>query len=102
MGVYVVGDDRSYNQHLAEAEVERARTAMLPNVVKVHYQLADTLGLTAVHVNRTMRALKADGLIAFENRYITIPDAARLRQVCGFDPSYLHIASSADAQRTRV
>ena len=53
--------------------------------------IGDALGLTAVHVNRTMRVLQKDGLIALEDRYITIPDAMRLRQVCGFDQSYLHM-----------
>jgi CRP-like cAMP-binding protein len=59
--------------------------------------IGDVLGLTAVHVNRTMRALQADGLITLKNRWITIPDASRLRQLCGFDPSYLHMALLADA-----
>ena len=60
--------------------------------------IGDALGLTAVHVNRTMRTLQADGLITLVNRCITIPDAQRLRQLCGFDPSYLHMALPADAQ----
>ncbi|MDQ0840021.1 Crp/Fnr family transcriptional regulator [Sphingomonas faeni] len=64
--------------------------------------IGDALGLTAIHVNRTMRVLQKDGLIALENRYITIPDIAALRQACGFNPSYLHMPPSADAQRTRV
>lgn len=34
-------DDRFYYQHRAEVEVERAQTATLPNVVQVHYQLAE-------------------------------------------------------------
>jgi len=37
----MVEDDRSYYQHRAEVEVERAQAAKLPNVVKVHYQLAE-------------------------------------------------------------
>lgn len=31
-------------------------------------QIADVLGLTAVHVNRTMRQLREEGLIVVENR----------------------------------
>jgi CRP-like cAMP-binding protein len=54
--------------------------------------LADALGLTAVHVNRTMRQLRTEGLIEIENRTLTIPDVAKLRQAGGFDPRYLHIA----------
>jgi CRP-like cAMP-binding protein len=61
-------------------------------------QLADALGLTAVHVNRTIRQLRNDGLIELENRTLTIPNVAKLRQASGFDPRYLHIAVPDDAQ----
>jgi CRP-like cAMP-binding protein len=60
--------------------------------------LADALGLTAVHVNRTMRQLRTQGLIEIENRTLTIPNVAKLRQAGGFDPRYLHIAVPDDAQ----
>lgn len=33
-------DDRSYYQHRAEVEFERAQTATMPCVVQVHYRLA--------------------------------------------------------------
>jgi CRP-like cAMP-binding protein len=60
-------------------------------------QIADALGLTSVHVNRTMQHLRNEGLIETANRAMTIPDVAKLRQVGGFDPRYLHIAPLADA-----
>lgn len=53
-------------------------------------QIADALGLTAVHVNRTLRQLRAEGLVVMGGRSITIPDVARLRRVGDFDPAYLH------------
>ena len=56
-------------------------------------QLADALGLTSVHVNRTMQQLRTEGLIIRESRTITISDVERLRNVGGFDPGYLHIRS---------
>lgn len=34
-------DDRSYYQHRAEVEIERAQGATRPEVVRVHYQLAE-------------------------------------------------------------
>lgn len=34
-------DDRSYFQHRAEVEIERAQQAELPRAVAVHYQLAE-------------------------------------------------------------
>lgn len=51
--------------------------------------IADVLGLTPVHVNRTMQQLRADKLIEVKNRVVTILDAAALRQVAGFQPGYL-------------
>jgi CRP-like cAMP-binding protein len=54
-------------------------------------QIADTVGLTPVHVNRTMQQLRSDGLIVTAGRSIMFPDAARLREVGEFDSAYLHI-----------
>jgi CRP-like cAMP-binding protein len=53
-------------------------------------QLADTLGLSAVHINRTLMRLKADGLIKLGSKTLTILDPAGLRAASGFDDSYLH------------
>lgn len=52
--------------------------------------LADALGLTMVHVNRTLRQLRADGLVGLDNGLLTILDRERLTALAGFDPSYLH------------
>lgn len=54
-------------------------------------QLADVLGLTAVHVNRTMQQLRGERLIVTTGRTITIPDIERLRDRAEFDAAYLHI-----------
>ena len=47
-------------------------------------QLADASGLTAVHVNRTLKSLANDGLIRREKRFVFIPDWEKLRAVAGF------------------
>lgn len=54
--------------------------------------VADALGLTSVHLNRTMQALRGNGLIETCQRTITLLDVARLRQIAGFDPRYLQAA----------
>jgi hypothetical protein len=41
MAASMLEDDRSYFQHRAEVEVERAQAAILPSVVQAHYQLAE-------------------------------------------------------------
>lgn len=53
-------------------------------------QIADTLGLTSVHVNRTLQQLRGEGLVATDRRTISIPDVAKLRGVAEFDGRYLH------------
>lgn len=54
-------------------------------------QLADALGLTPVHVNRTLKALEAAGLITRNKRYIAFPSWERMRDVGDFNQRYLHL-----------
>lgn len=60
-------------------------------------QLADALGLTSVHINRTVRDLRDDGLLVTGSRIMTLPDVASLRRVGGFDAGYLHLAPPAES-----
>ena len=54
-------------------------------------QLADCTGLTSVHVNRTLKALEAAGLLVRSGRTLSIPDWKRLRDAAGFSELYLHL-----------
>lgn len=54
-------------------------------------QLGDAVGLTSVHVNRTLKALAEDGLIHRDKRQLRFDDWARLRQVGDFSALYLHL-----------
>jgi CRP-like cAMP-binding protein len=55
-------------------------------------QLADTTGLTSVHVNRTLKQLEADGLIErLAPRSITIGDWKKLADTGDFQSGYLHL-----------
>ena len=51
--------------------------------------MSDTLGLTAVHMNRTIRALKEEGMISLSGKQLTIEKPDELAAMVGFDPSYL-------------
>jgi CRP-like cAMP-binding protein len=55
-------------------------------------QLGDALGLTAVHVNRTIKALEADGLILRDRRRISFPRPDTLRELADFSTRYLHLS----------
>jgi CRP-like cAMP-binding protein len=59
--------------------------------------LADALGLSVVHVNRTLRRLQRDGLIAVRSRRVTILDDDGLRRVADFHRGYLHIPPAREA-----
>jgi CRP-like cAMP-binding protein len=54
-------------------------------------QLADCIGLTPVHVNRTLKVLEADGLIERSKRSVRIVDWQRLAAAGDFSSTYLHI-----------
>jgi CRP-like cAMP-binding protein len=58
-------------------------------------QLADALGLTPVHVNRTLKALKELGVIETDGRIFRIPDWPRLAAIAEFDAEYLQITAPA-------
>jgi len=53
--------------------------------------LADATGLTPVHANRTLRKLRADGLIELSGGVLTVLDPARLKQAAHFNGEYLHL-----------
>ena len=53
--------------------------------------LADALGLTPVHVSRTMSALRRSGLIDESRGQVTILDRRRMESLSQFDTDYLHV-----------
>jgi CRP-like cAMP-binding protein len=55
-------------------------------------QLADTTGLTPVHVNRSLKALQKEGLIGRTSpRTIEVGDWHKLAHAGDFDSNYLHL-----------
>ena len=61
-------------------------------------QLADCVGLTPVHVNRTLKGLEAENLIVRKSsRAIAIGDWKRLADAGDFDSNYLHLRKSEPA-----
>ena len=52
-------------------------------------ELGDTIGSSAVHINRTIQQLKRMGLIELGRDGVVIRDWAALRDLGGFEPDYL-------------
>ena len=57
--------------------------------------LSDALGLSAVHTNRTLQALRGEGLLSFQGGELVIMDWAGLTAAGEFDAGYLHQAGKS-------
>ena len=53
--------------------------------------LAECLGLTAIHINRTLKELRSQGLVQFKGGRVDITDWDGLARVAEFDPAYLYL-----------
>ena len=53
--------------------------------------LGEACGLTGVHVNRTLRRLREDGLMDMARGQVRILDLPRLARVAEFEPDYLYL-----------
>lgn len=61
-------------------------------------QIADCTGLTPVHVNRMLKLLEAENLIARQSsRAVTIGDWNKLAEAGDFDSNYLHLRENEPA-----
>ncbi|MCW5734883.1 MAG: Crp/Fnr family transcriptional regulator [Enhydrobacter sp.] len=67
---------------LQQAGLADQRSYQLPMTQAL---MADSLGLSVPHVNRTLRRLREDGLIAVKGTRLTCLDVAALSRLAGFD-----------------
>ena len=67
------------------------------NLPLSHADLADTTGLSTVHVNRALQELRHQGLIDLTGARLAILDLPRLRTVAEFKANYLHLGEQAAA-----
>ena len=63
-----------------------------------HYQLpltqtdlGDTLGISIVHANRSLKTLREAGLVEMVDKAVYIPNIEKLKAFSGFTANYLHI-----------
>lgn len=73
MRLQVVGRTTGYNFHFPLTQVE----------------LADVLGISLVHLNKTLQILRKAELLTWIGQMITILDWTRLQELAQFDPTYL-------------
>lgn len=77
---------------LRAAGLAGGRSCLLP---VTYAELADATGLTAVHVNRVLQDLRADGLVEVSGRALVVLDWKGLTWAGDFDPAYLHQLAAA-------
>ncbi|MBE9603586.1 Crp/Fnr family transcriptional regulator [Acetobacteraceae bacterium H6797] len=64
--------------------------------------LADAMGLSPVHVNRTLQELRGAGLIVLRDKWLEIPDLDAIKNAAMFNPNYLHLERGPHEQAARV
>jgi CRP-like cAMP-binding protein len=58
-------------------------------------ELGDAMGISTVHVNRTLQELRARGLIRLQGARLKVLDWDGLKELGEFDPTYLHLHREA-------
>jgi CRP-like cAMP-binding protein len=59
-------------------------------------ELADTLGLSTVHVNRTLQDLRRAGFITLRGKNLVVHDFPALARAAMFNPSYLDLGRAGE------
>jgi len=88
---------RSKTSHLAHLVCELFVRLRVVNLTKdmsfrlplSQAEMADVLGLSVVHMNRVIGALRKAGVFTWLNHTITISDWDQLVEIAEFDPTYL-------------
>lgn len=62
----------------------------------IQSDIAEICGLTSVHVNRVIRALREESLCVFRSSVVEIQNSAGLAKRGQFDPAYLYISPSVE------
>jgi CRP-like cAMP-binding protein len=73
LGIVGLADNDSYDFPLTQVEI------------------GDFLGLTSVHVNRTLQELRRTRVIESDRRRVRIVDVRKLKGIAEFDDRYLYL-----------
>jgi len=55
--------------------------------------MGDALGLTSVHVNRTLQLMRREGLVDIRSGHLTLMDPERLSQLADYRPTMVSMPS---------
>jgi CRP-like cAMP-binding protein len=68
------------------AEIATSRSRIITQAA-----LADALGLSTVHLNRTLQQLRSSGIISITREKVIIKNWDKVQDAGEFDPTYLHL-----------
>jgi len=80
-----------YPRTLREPTVCRGNPLAHEAITRPGLQELARTGLTPVHVNRMVEALRKDDLIELRDKRLHMLEPARLRRIAMFNPAYLHL-----------
>jgi CRP-like cAMP-binding protein len=85
--------------HLFCEQLVRSKTVGLANensceLPLTQHDIADAVGLSTVHVNRSLQTLRREGLVELRKSQLTVLDWDGLAKRAGFDASYLQLRPS--------
>ena len=91
---------RSKKEHIAHLFCEiyvRLRVVQQTTGFSFHFpltqlELADVLGISIVHLNKTLQILRKEGLLTWVSQTLTILDWPQLIKLAQFDPTYLSLS----------
>lgn len=63
-------------------------------------ELSEVLGITVVHLNRTVQSLRREKLIEWQGNRVRILDQTAVEHEADFNPTYLHIGKASNSRRS--
>lgn len=64
-------------------------------------EFADILGISIVHMNKTLRAFEREGILSFRNALLLVLDRTKLEEAAGFEGGYLQFTRRTDRRAWR-
>lgn len=68
------------------------------SVPLIQEDFADILGISVIHVVRTFKRLNQLKAVEYRSRKLILKDVKKLREIAGFDESYMHFSRRPDAR----
>lgn len=97
---------RERTAHVLCEMISRLEITGVPNIEQLviplsQEEFSDIIGISIVHMNKTLRRLERDGILSFRNNLLMVLDKAKLEEVAGFDGGYVQFTRRSDRNAWR-